>query len=550
MKLSTEVSSDKLRGGFYTPAPLVNVCLNRVNALRKSRKKLTVLEPSVGDGIFLRHLIKHKLSASTESFVGIEILDTEAQKCREVGRSAPFDVAVENVNALEWAADTNNAVDVVVGNPPFVRYQFVSKLDLQAVERLGKRIGVAFRGVSNLWIPILMGSLARLRANGIMSLVVPAEIFTGLSAGDVRAWLIENFEHLRVDIFAPGSFPGVLQEVVVISGRRVGDDGNGLAGKEVLFVEHSSRGGTRSWSHCIARSCESWTRYLLAPLQLDALKEAKSLPSVQAFGNVAKLEVSLVTGANDYFSVTSKQVEQLQLHRWAEPLLPRIRHAEGLVYGREDHEATDANGAKAWLLDFGKHRPEPKGFHGAAEYIEAGETQGLHKRYKTSIRSPWYRVPSVWAGRLMLSKRSHWFHRLVLNDASALTTDTIYRGNLLPLYAGQEEDLVGVFHNSLTLLTAEIEGRSFGGGVLELVPSEIARLSIPFPVVMVDALPQLDRISRAGFRRQNAPTLLVETTDNLLCQRVDGMTRDLMRQLQQARETLVGRRFDRRFDRN
>ncbi len=545
MKLSTEVSSDKLRGGFYTPAPLVNVCLNRVAALKKSQKKLTVLEPSVGDGIFLQHLIRHKLSASTKSFVGIEILDTEAQKCREVGRSAPFDVAVENMNALEWAADTDHTVDVVVGNPPFVRYQFVSKLDLRAIERLGKRIGVAFRGVSNLWIPILMGSLARLRANGMMSLVVPAEIFTGLSAGDVRSWLIKNFEHMRVDIFAPGSFPGVLQEVVVVSGRRVDDDGNGLVGKEVLFVEHSSSGGTRSWSHCIAQSCGSWTRYLLAPLQLDALKEANSLPSVQAFGNVAKLEVSLVTGANDYFSVTSEQVKRLQLHHWVEPLLPRIRHAEGLVYGREDHEATDANGAKAWLLDFGKHRPEPKGFHGAAKYIEAGEMQGLHKRYKTSIRSPWYRVPSVWAGKLMLSKRSHWFHRLVLNDASVLTTDTIYRGNLLPLYAGQEENLVSVFHNSLTLLTAEIEGRSFGGGVLELVPSEIARLSIPFPVAMVDVLPQLDRVSRASFRRQNAPTLLVETTDNLLCQRVDGMTGDLMQQLQQARETLVNRRFDR-----
>lgn len=544
MKLSTEVSSDKLRGGFYTPEPLVNVCLNRADTLRKSRKKLTVLEPSAGDGAFLRCLVKHKLGASTESFVGIEILDTEARKCREAGRSAAFDVAVENMNTLEWAADTDDAVDVVVGNPPFVRYQFVSKLDLRSVERLGKRIGVAFRGVSNLWIPILIGSLSRLRAGGVMSLVVPAEIFTGLSAGDARAWLLENFGDLRVDMFAPGSFPGVLQEVVVLSGRRA-SGGNGLVGKEVVFAEHGSKGGARLWSHRIARSRESWTRYLLTPLQLDALNEAKSLPGVQAFGNVAKLEVSLVTGANDYFSVTSEQVERLQLHRWIAPLLPRIRHAEGLVYGREDHAANDANGGRAWLLDFGEQRPEPKGFHGAAEYIEAGEMQGLHKRYKTSIRSPWYRVPSVWAGKLMLSKRSHRFHRLILNDADALTTDTIYRGNLLPLYAGREEDLVGAFHNSLTLLTAEIEGRSFGGGVLELVPSEIARLSIPFPVTMADALPRLDRVSRASFRKQTTPAALVEATDDLLCRRVDGLAVNSMQKLQEARETLAKRRLDR-----
>jgi hypothetical protein len=32
--------------------------------------------------------------------------------------------------------------------------------------------------------------------------------------------------------------------------------------------------------------------------------------------------------------------------------------------------------------------------------------------------------------------------------------------------------------NSLTALTAELEGRHYGGGVLELVPSEIEKLAV------------------------------------------------------------------------
>jgi hypothetical protein len=35
------------------------------------------------------------------------------------------------------------------------------------------------------------------------------------------------------------------------------------------------------------------------------------------------------------------------------------------------------------------------------------------------------------------------------------------------------------FVNSLTCLSAEMEGRHYGGGVLELVPSEIERLLVP-----------------------------------------------------------------------
>jgi hypothetical protein len=43
------------------------------------------------------------------------------------------------------------------------------------------------------------------------------------------------------------------------------------------------------------------------------------------------------------------------------------------------------------------------------------------------------------------------------------------------------ERLVGCFLNPLTALSAELEGRHYGGGVLELIPSEIERLLIPLP---------------------------------------------------------------------
>lgn len=474
MKVATEVSPDKLRGGFYTPAELVEVCLARVAALVGPRNRLSVLEPSVGDGAFLRRLLQHQLRWSVASFTGVEVIEEEAATCRDAGRDAPFETLIHHSSVLEWAAETNSEVDIVVGNPPFVRYQFVSKADLQHIERLGRRLNLTFRGVSNLWIPVLLGALSRLNIGGAMALVVPAELFTGLSAGDARLWLLRNIEALRIDMFAPGSFPHVLQEVVVISGRRAGQAGldavkrNG-SGNYVDFVEHTASDETQCWRHVVPQSTHGWTRYLLTPNQLAAFDEASSLPGVQRFGSVAKLEVSIVTGANDYFSVTTEAVEQYRLHPWADPLLPRIRYAEGLIYSGDDHRKTAGNGSKAWLLNFSAGRSDPLAHPGAARYIALGEREALDTRYKTSIRYPWYRVPSVWSGTLLLSKRSHRYPRLVLNHAGILTTDTIYRGNILPLYAGREHDLVSVFHNSLTLLTAEIEGRSFGGGVLELV---------------------------------------------------------------------------------
>jgi len=73
-------------------------------------------------------------------------------------------------------------------------------------------------------------------------------------------------------------------------------------------------------------------------------------------------------------------------------------------------------------------------------------------------------------------KRAHNIPRLILNSAGAYSTDTAYR--IKPLRASAES-LVFSFVNSLTCLTAELEGRHYGGGVLELVPSEIERLLLP-----------------------------------------------------------------------
>jgi hypothetical protein len=61
------------------------------------------------------------------------------------------------------------------------------------------------------------------------------------------------------------------------------------------------------------------------------------------------------------------------------------------------------------------------------------------------------------------------------------------------------------FINSLTALSAEIEGRHYGGGVLELVPSEIRKLIVPVAPTRNGELAELDRNFRESL---GAETLL------------------------------------------
>jgi hypothetical protein len=105
-------------------------------------------------------------------------------------------------------------------------------------------------------------------------------------------------------------------------------------------------------------------------------------------------------------------------------------------------------------------------------------------------------------------KRAHHYPRLLCNRAGAYTTDTAYRIRPTRLSA---TGLVAGFVNSLTLLAAELEGRHYGGGVLELVPSEIERLPVLAPPG--DARPVL-RALDAAVRRGTDPLELLEQQDS------------------------------------
>ena len=537
MKIRTEVNADKLRGGFYTPDQLVDLCWARVASL-KPGDGLRVLEPSAGDGAFLRGLNRSPLHDRARWVQVIELLNREAAKCSDalVALDAPGRVICGS--AIRWAAQTDDEFDVAVGNPPFVRFQFVDDADRRSAKRLAIRMGLPFAGVSNLWLPVLLGALGRLRVGGVFAFVVPAECFTGVSAASLREWLVTNTTQLRFDLFAPGSFPAVLQEVVVLSGRKCI---RGAGPMDCTLAEHSSRSRLSLTKHMINLGPDPWTRYLLSTSQLSAFDVAVASEAVQPLGMHARFGVAAVTGANAFFSVDDETLRRYDLGRWSRPLLPRIKHAPGLVYTDDDHIASVEGGSRAYLLDFSAERDDPHLHLGAAAYLDAGEDQRIHLRYKCRIREPWFRVPHIRPGHLMLSKRSHYYPRVVVNDAGAVTTDTIYRGCLTGRSPCSSKDLAASFHNSLTLLSAELQGRSFGGGVLELVPSEVARLHVP---VIPGFEAELERLDLTA-REQRDPQSLVDETDKLVAKAEIGLNPDLVEILSEARIALMSRRHER-----
>ena len=121
------------------------------------------------------------------------------------------------------------------------------------------------------------------------------------------------------------------------------------------------------------------------------------------------------------------------------------------------------------LLNISKEQKPARWSEKLRRYIEDGEQKEFHKGYKCSIREPWYKVPSVWVPDGFSFRQIYDFPRMVLNESGATSTDTIHR--MRSHGAEPQADHCQYLYLWLTAASAEIEGRSYGGGVLELEPT-------------------------------------------------------------------------------
>jgi adenine-specific DNA methylase len=533
-------SSTKLRGGYYTDLDIAAFLARWVLQTRPKR----VLEPSCGDGVFIAAIAQSDHS-SLRDLVAFEIDPQEAAKARLRSlKIGPRRVKVLTQNFLEWSIsndDTSKPFDAVIGNPPFIRYQYLGDLDQQRMRMIFNARALPFTGHTNAWVPFVLLAIDCLKPGGRLAMVVPAEILHVLYAEPLRRFISTNCSRALIIDSEELLFRGALQGVVLLLAEKKSPDAKAQAGIALASVasrEFLSEDPEAQFEHARFTSADDlkgkWTRALLNDSERSLLDGVASHPAVFRFQKIASVDVGIVTGANKFFLVPDKTISTYGLEPWACPMFGRSSHARGVIYDDRSHDENRKEGLATNFLWF-KQTDALNLPDSVRRYIHLGEAEGLHRRYKCRIREPWYNVPSVSSAPVAMLKRCHFYPRLILNRLGALTTDTAYR--VRPI-AVDPARLVCSFVNSLTALTAELEGRHYGGGVLELVPSEIERLLVPVADRADSLLEKLDRAVRAG----EPPESLLPRQDRSLLQAL-GLSRAERESLFSAWDRLRRRRL-------
>jgi adenine-specific DNA-methyltransferase len=489
MRLINNASKDKLRGGFYTPPDIASFILKWGF---NGDSNLEILEPSCGDGIFLREIQKN--SFKYKNLTAVELIGSEAEKARSIG--LPFSqIVVDDFH--NYCITSNRRYDLIIGNPPYIRYQYFDKEQQKAANSIFNNAGLSYSKLTNAWVSFVIGSSLLLKKEGKIGFVLPAEILQVSFAKQLRDYLSRFYNKINIISFEKLVFPNIQQEVVLLLCEKNLTDSH--------LIEHIELKNATELKNLDIRKLKTphkkidfksnkWTFYFLDQTEISFIEHLQSQSIFSKLRDFATVEVGITTGANPFFTVPLSIVHKYHLEKFAKPLVGRSVQVPSAIFTLKDWYKNRDSEAKTHILIFPKKSELAKEL-GALEYLKLGEEQEIHKGYKNRIRDEWQIIPSIRVSDALYIRRNNIYPKLIINEAGAYTTDTMHR-----VTVNKNVDikaLTASYYNSISLAFSEICGRSHGGGVLELMPNEVEDILLPFNLKNHTLLQEIDEMIRA-----------------------------------------------------
>jgi adenine-specific DNA-methyltransferase len=501
----------KQLGAYYTPDPAVNFMVQWA----VKEKKHIVIDPSYGDGIFLRKAVEQKsVSDPSKQLFGIEFDADTFHRHEEILKDEYRIVNLWNgdffssdpffISHFEKEIPVES-FDAVVGNPPFIRYQSFKGVQRAKALETAQKLGVEISEHASSWAPFLVQAISLIKPGGRLAMVIPAELSYAGYAQNVFKFLLSQFRSISILTFQKRLFPNLGEDTFIVLGEERKKTTQCLQLFNVQDENHLKNFEERKDIQDIGKfdvlaqtdinklrlGKVRLIQYLLDSPIRDTYRKAGSHDDVKIFGSVATVSIGYVTGENNFFHVSSDEIKTFQLSKkYLQPCIRKSGDLPGIRLTEQDWE--NSSDEKRWLLNI----PANKTFNnlpkGLQNYLLKGKERAI-QRFKVRSREPWYSVPHVKTGDAFFTYMSHGGARLVHNALELPAPNSLHVVSLKKIMYKQPDIklFIVAWYTSLTFLSAEIEGHSLGGGMLKLEPSELKNVLIALP----------DKLSKADINR-------------------------------------------------
>lgn len=489
-----ESTQRKLRGAYYTPPRLAGLLCNWALASVPKR----VLEPSYGDGVFLREaeakLLEHGVQSPGRRLFGVELDPDAAGRLRASGMRLPEN-HLWNTDLLSLTQeDLGGRFEAIVGNPPYIRHHLLTP-ELAARGRAGaERLGIGLNGRSDAWVYFCAHLVGFLAPGGRLALVLPGSVLQADYAKPLLEALAREDGEVQLVALGERVFAGAQEQTVLLLLDRSKQSGKPILQRRIANVKGLGEALKRPPRTRGRKNNALNTAWKLRAKEAAAWERVCATEGIARLGELAKVRIGVVTGANAFFVRTAVDAEELGQRVHSVPIVPRGGWLSGPRWTAIDQRSVEAKPSRLVLFPKASSRRSKA----VEAEISAGEKAGLQHRHHCSKREPWYAQADTKAPQMFLPYMASEPPRLVLNEAGATCTNAVHRIWRRVESSIELEALVAASWTTLYRLSAELVGRSYGGGVLKLEPTGATALRLALPVEQALSLEEIEHAHATG----------------------------------------------------
>ena len=458
---------------FFTPPSIASIMADWVS--EKSPK--LVLDPALGTGILARAVGKR---LPNTKIVGYEIDPAVAVAAKKATSLAGIDVEIREADFLDTNLDEK--FDGVIANPPYLRHHDLPN-SAQRIAQIGSACDIRLSGLTNAYALFLLDCCRRLNAGGRLAFIIPTEWTNSNFGKPIKEYLLKN-GFLRAIIYVCHTNTIFEDALTTSSILLVEKSDTPPSVVKTLFVASETElprldelFGTRE-SRLAMKPRDFQSDQLLQTAKWDDLIRRGDMVIPNGFVPLRLLATTkrgIATGANRFFHISLAMAHQQGiLEEHLIPCIGKANDVTSLNFGPESFAELIKRERPTHLINFsGVLSPAEK------SYVQQGEAQGLHQRYLTQKRSPWYSNEKIHVAPIWAAVFGRECMRFIVNTAKVANL-TAFHG-VYPLHTDPKfvKALAAALNSNIVQGVMKSEMRVYGGGLNKVEPRDLLDVKVP-----------------------------------------------------------------------
>lgn len=516
------MTEKKQTGSFYT----CDTVADFLTAWAIQNKNDSLLEPSFGDGVFIDAAIKtfNNLANKTPTIFAVELQQTPFEKYM-----SRADVSINGFCEDFMQFNRDIKVNAVVGNPPYVRLKNLSAKHRLAAVNVVEKLKIKMLSSGSLWMPFIIQATQFLQLGGRIGFVLPFEITYVKYAYPLWDYLKKAFGHIKLYRVHEDIFPDVDVETVLFMAEDYGKTTDSVeyslfVNKETLFQSQPTKTEQIPISDIVSGG-KPFVWSLLNARQKELIRTYQSQNIITPISSKCKFKIGYVCADKAFFHPSLATIKEYELPK---------QHLHPCISNSKDINGGTGIGVEIENGQCSSNLYVPLNLtSGDKKYIAYGERQKVNERYKCKIRKPWYVTPGIERADLVLTVFGD-MPKLLSNEGDYAVSNSLLSGVLVKGVTGKE--IVCRWYNSLTLLSAELNVHSLGGGVLVFIPGETDKIEVlnSFPQEKIDSI--IDKFNGCILTKGLTATYMLG--DEIVLKQIMGFSEDEILTIRQALKEL------------